>query len=387
VSLAQKNDHLTQLINEANDRLKIQNIGFRIDCDGLFLRLRGLLPPRPNAPHKMPSQQRICPGLRATPSGVKAIEKLALKLRLSLDEGRFDWSPYIRQHLPLNDTLPTPHTVGEWVTSFEIDYFSRRRTDQQTLTTWRTEYKMVFRRLPPEARLTSDLLLQTILATPPDTKTRKRFCICLGALAKFAQVQLDTTTLKGNYNPKRVTPRQIPEDELIVEWFYKIPSPAWRWVYGMIATYGLRNHEVFRVDLEEFTHSHICTVLEGKTGGRRIWPFHIEWVEEFDLHTVNLPAVSLARSNAGLGGDVSQMFRRSAIEFPPYNLRHAWAIRTLEYGLEISLASQQMGHSQKVHSELYHHWISEKQHQRAFELLLKRADRPRPPVVNPSDRE
>lgn len=388
MSLVQKNsDEIETLISEANTRLKAQNIGIIIDCKGSFLRLRGLFPKKPGSPDTGLTSQRISLKIRATASGVKAAEKQALKIRLSLDAGDFDWSSYSSKNsiITRNYANQTPRTISEWVSLFEVDYFQRRRTDQQTLTTWRTEYGMVFKRLPSEATLTSELLLQTILATPPDTKTRKRFCICLGAIAKFAGIPLDTGQLKGNYNPKRVAPRQIPDDQVIVEWYYKIPSAPWRWVYGMIATYGLRNHEVFRLDLEAFEGSHICTVLEGKTGNRRVWPFHLEWVEEFQLHFPQLPAVNLERSNASLGGDVSQMFRRVGINFPAYNLRHAWAIRTLEYGLQVSLAAQQMGHSQQVHSELYHHWITEKQHQRAFEQLLKRSDRPRPPVVNPDN--
>ena len=58
-----------------------------------------------------------------------------------------------------------------------------------------------------------------------------------------------------------------------------------------------------------------------------------------------------------------------------------WAIRTLEFGLDISLAAQQMGHSAQVHSELYHHWISERHHQRAFELMMHRSERPDAPIV------
>ncbi|MEH2063240.1 MAG: hypothetical protein V7K50_13420 [Nostoc sp.] len=35
-----------------------------------------------------------------------------------------------------------------------------------------------------------------------------------------------------------------------------------------------------------------------------------------------------------------------------------------------------MGDSAKVHSELYHHWISHKHHQRAFDLMANNSDRP-----------
>ncbi|MDX1978257.1 MAG: hypothetical protein SFT94_11355, partial [Pseudanabaenaceae cyanobacterium bins.68] len=47
-----------------------------------------------------------------------------------------------------------------------------------------------------------------------------------------------------------LSPRDIPSDEAIAEWFGKIKNPAWRWAYGMFAIYGLRNHEIFHLELE-----------------------------------------------------------------------------------------------------------------------------------------
>jgi integrase len=77
---------------------------------------------------------------------------------------------------------------------------------------------------------------------------------------------------------------------------------------------------------------------------------------------------------------VTVWFNRHSI-FTPYNLPHCWAIRTWEFGLDISLAAQQMGHSAKVDSELYHHWISQQHHQRAFELMSGKSDRPQVPTI------
>jgi len=61
-----------------------------------------------------------------------------------------------------------------------------------------------------------------------------------------------------------------------------------------------------------------------------------------------------ARRSSDLGERLSHYFRRWAkIPFPPYDLRHCWAVRTLEFGLDVSLAAAQMGHSVQVHTELY----------------------------------
>jgi integrase len=63
----------------------------------------------------------------------------------------------------------------------------------------------------------------------------------------------------------------------------------------------------------------------------------------------------------------------------PYNLRHAWAVRTIEFDIPVELAAQQMGHSVLVHNDTYHAWISDGVHQRAFDRALQRPDRPLPP--------
>ena len=65
-------------------------------------------------------------------------------------------------------------------------------------------------------------------------------------LAKFAGIQVDLKDIKGNYKPKPVNADDVPSDDEIEAIWESIASPGWRWVYGMLATYGLRPHEVFR---------------------------------------------------------------------------------------------------------------------------------------------
>ncbi|WP_062293820.1 hypothetical protein [Nostoc piscinale] len=227
------------------------------------------------------------------------------------------------------------------------------------------------------------MLKQVILSTQPDTRTRKRFCQTLGALAKFAGIDFDPSPYAGNYSPKSRQPRDLPNDELIVEWYYKIQDVRWQWVYGILATYGLRNHEVFFLDLKALrAGNQVLSVLQGKTGYRNIWPFHPEWFDQFGLQNVKIPNINCDRANSDIGATVSQRLRRNdGIPFKVYDLRHCWAVRTLEYGIDISLAAQQMGHSLAVHSNLYHTWIQAKHHQRAFELALSKTDRPKPPKI------
>lgn len=356
-------------ISQANGRLRAGKVGVTIERIKNRLYLRGTFPSRAgDGTH----QQRLATGIHANPQGVSAAEKEARRVGALLDRGEFRWEDFARQ-----SKARTPLKVRDWIDRAERDYFSRRDRNPKSETTWAGDYLKVYRRLPAGEPLTAALLQEAIAATPPDTKTRKRACFALRKLAELAEISLDLpASMPGSYSPRRVTPRDLPTDEEIAAFFYQIPNRAWQWVYGMLAAYGLRPHEVFHLDLGDMPVIH---VLDGKTGARRVWPCYPEWVDQFDLADRQLPTIDLNRDNSKIGWSCNHGLKRYGLPFKPYDLRHCWAIRTIEFGLPIELAAQQMGHSLKVHSETYHHWISDRHHQRAFELLMQRPDRPLPP--------
>jgi len=373
---------------EANERLRAANVGITILQRNNKLYLRGVLPPKDGK--GKPKRQELATGVRASASGIRFAETEARKIGALVDCKEFSWETV--SHSVRDEVVPP--TVGEVVARFEEHYFQRRARTPQSETTWK-DYQKIFRLLPPEEPMGVEVLFKVVLATAPDTRTRQRCCMVLTRLAKFAGVDLDVKPYQGSYSPKRVTPRHLPTDEEIAHWRNQIEHPAWRWAYGMMACYGLRNHEVFLVDQDSLRDAPgIVTLLEdkptrsadgtvitlkGKTGARRVWPCYPEWWEIWRLDEVVVPEVT-ARRSSDLGERLNHYFRRWAkIPFPPYDLRHCWAVRTLEFGLDVSLAAAQMGHSVQVHTELYHHWISERHHQRAFELLMQRHDRPAAP--------
>ncbi len=398
-------------IAAANQRLKAQKARITIIRKGQLLSLRGTFPPRTGS--GKPTRGRIPLNISATPQGLKRAESKAVQIRMQIDSNTFDWADYIEVHqttgaeplptpdhkktatfdlaahdqnnLPLifdDDGIlkPQPKLVSDWIRDFEQYYFSRRARTSASLLTWKKDYLSTFRKLNPDQPLTALAIEQAVLSTPADTRVRQRCCICFNALAKFANIETDLSQWVGNYSPKRLKPRNIPDDKLITKHFYTIADPAWKWCVGMLATYGLRNHELFRVNhLSIELGNPIITVDEGKTGFRIVYPIYPEWFEQFQLQTVILPPVNCHNSNESLGHTVSQAFRRMELPFRPYDLRHAWAIRSLLFGLDVSLAAQMMGHSLRVHHDTYHHWITEGHYERAFQLLMERSDRPRPP--------
>lgn len=361
-------------LNQANGRLRAAKVGVVIEVKGNRLYLRATLPPRPGSDKAQPHQQRLALGYHANPALLSRAESEARKVGALLDCKEFAWEPYLAPQ-----ALPQV-AISDWIARFEQHYFERRARNPKTETTWKGDYWAVFRRLPLEQPLTGRLLTAAILETPPDTKTRKRFCMVLQALADFAGLDASFKAMAGTYSPKRVTPRDLPDDRTIAAWFGEIKNDAWRWAYGALAAYGLRPHEIFFLDTHDLkADGYILSVLDGKTGARRVWPCYPEWIDFFDLRSPRIPAVS-GKTNSNLGERCDQYFRRAGMPFQLYDLRHCWAIRSLEFGLDISLAAQQMGHSVQVHTDLYHHWISDRQHQRAFEALMMRRDRPLPPT-------
>ena len=70
----------------------------------------------------------------------------------------------------------------------------------------------------------------------------------------------------AGYGLHRARFRHLPSDHQILESLLRIPNPRWRLAYGLMATYGLRNHEVFFSDLSAFFFPHglLTAVLQSR---------------------------------------------------------------------------------------------------------------------------
>lgn len=275
---------------------------------------------------------------------------------------------------------PAAPTIDTVVTQFEAAYFQRRQRTAKSETTWNDDYWAVYKHLQQDQPITEQILVDAILEIKPDSKQRKRYCMALKALSRHVGINLNTKPYAGNYSPSKVTPRDIPSDELIVEWRNKIRNEAWQWVYGMIATFGLRPHATLHV--VDFRGEIIEIGDDTKTGSRKVWACYPEWIYEWNLHNICVPKITY-KNNKEIGMKFNGYLNDNVhLPFEPYDIRHARAIRTLEFGWTDSLAAQQMGHSVQVHTDLYHAWINETHHQRTYDLLMQRPNRPKPPRIN-----
>ena len=358
-----------ELLSEANSRLKAGRLGVAISPVRGMLYLRATLPPKPSSKKDTPYQQRVALGVRFNPAGIKRAEAEAHKLAHEVAMGQFDWENW--QRSPKSQRAGSAQTVADWVKAFEKDYFARRERNPKSETTWDKDYRLPLLRLPQHRRLTPDLLIETITGTEtwkPDSRSRQRACDTFGRFARFAGIQVDLKPYRGNYSPKAVDPRNLPSDDQIIEVINSLKDERWQFLVMLMATYGLRDHEVFHLDLSTLKEPPgVCTVLDGKTGWRQVWPYAPEWWEKFELHRRDTLPNLTARRNSDYGVRISQYFKRRNLPFAPYDLRHAWAGRSAIYGLDPAIAAKMMGHDLGVHTRVYHQFISKASLQAAWE--------------------
>jgi len=374
-------------INQTNLRLKAAQMGFQIERRGQKLGLRGMLPPRPGSLRLKPSQQRLSLGLPATPAGLKQAEQTVKVIAAQLIQNTFDWRNYADgAGWGRLDQLG----LTQQIHAFQQHFFtesSRLSHPASVKTTWESAYIPYLRKLEAIAQANPQLsfievLYATVRATEDHSRSRQICCTTLGAFAAFLKVELpiDLKTFWGNYGASQTQARALPSDELIAATWEAIPNAGWQFVYAVMATYGLRNHEVFFCDFSALMQGQpdatIRVLNTTKTGTHDVWPFYPAWVEHFNLRSIQLPTIQTDLTQTTLqriGQRVTSQFRRYGLPFSPYNLRHAWAVRTIHFGLPDTVAARMMGHSVAVHTRTYHQWLTHRDQQQAVETALSRS--------------
>ncbi len=385
---------LDKQLVQVNQRLKSAKLGLQIERRGDRLNLRGTLPPRPGSPKLRPYQQRVPVKLPATKTGLKQCEQTAKIIAGQLLQDIFDWRDYLG---PTAGLRMGGADLSAQIDAFKQHFFATRSTETSKAslqTTWEKAYVPYLRKLYTTAERHGHLSLPeaiyaTVHSTQANSRSRQICCTALGAFADFLRVELptDLKTFWGNYGNSQTQLRDLPCDEQIVEVYDSLTNPRWKYVYGMMATYGLRNHEVFFCDSpREGLRQHASADLSGypsgpeitvhettKTGRHAVWPFYPEWVERFDLLNGEPPKINTDLTTTTLqrvGQQVTTQFRRYKIPFSPYDLRHAWAVRTLLMGLPDAVAAKMMGHSVQVHNRTYHRWMTHRDQQAAVQTAL-----------------
>ena len=386
---------------QANQALAQAGVSLRIELRGQRLGLRGPLPcRRGSGRHPV---QRISLGLPADTAGLELARERLKEVLRQLQQGRFAWSAWgVQQAQP-----PSPSPSTSWfptatqpaagdllgLAAFEAAFFAdprRRRNPAGCRTTWSSAYLPYLRRLAAVAAerdlpLGLPLLEMALESYAASSRSRQQCGTALAALARHFELDLpdNWSERAAGYGLHAAQFRRLPGDPQILLWAEQIPNPAWRLAYGLMATYGLRNHEVFFCDLSALAPGgdRVIRVLPtSKTGEHQVWPFQPDWVEHFGLEQLGgsqppLPAVATDLRQTTLqqvGRRVAEQFRRYELPITPYDLRHAWAVRTIHIGLPDTVAARMMGHSVAIHTRTYHHWITRRDQQQAVDAALAR---------------
>ncbi len=337
-------------IQAANEKLKAVSNPVRIRRNGNYLVLRAVVPKKSGEGAGV-KQRDLSLGIAATRAGLKRAVVAAKALEVELNERAFDWGKYDRRQPP----EPEIETVAQMIERFK-PFKMRRGKRTCSEDTWEKHWLAVYKQLPQDEPLNPLSIAAVLQASGENSRSREQRIEKLQALCRFAELAFDFDLYVGNYEPE---PRDIPPDSLILQWRELIPNPAWRWAYGIMATFGARPHEVFFCEMIE---PDVLQIHKGKTGPRISAAIRPEWVDLWGLQDkpelpIKLPVER--EDFKACGATVGQQYRRYGVPFEPYDLRHAWAIRaSVVEKLPVSTAADFMGHSAALHTKTYHRWLS-----------------------------
>jgi len=379
-------------INNVNDKFATQGSKLRIEKRGEKLNIRGSLPSKEDKNNF--KIQRISLGLKADISGLEEAKKKLQLINLQLELNQFDWINWIVK--PNRKELKDDFEFPDRLYQFEEFFFRESKSEYLSSTrktTWRSSYKPYLKRVlniyyEYESEDLEKIFQKTLESYKEGSRSRKQCATSLSVLAKFLEVKLpeDWKLNSKGYGLNKAGFRDLPTDEVIEKIWAQIPNKSWKFVFGLMATYGLRNHEVFFCDLSSLTSfgDKIVRVLPTtKTGEHQVWPFHPEWVEKFELSKLgenpellpniinDLKITTLQK----IGKKITDQFKRYSLKIKPYDLRHAWAVRTIFYDLPDTVAARMMGHSVSLHTQTYHHWITKRDQQQAVNNALLKVKR------------
>ena len=376
--------HEIDLINE---NFALNGYKLKIEKRGEKLNIRGSLPDKKDL--NINKVQRISLGLNADFLGLEEAKKKLQLINLQLELKQFNWNNWT-----IDTRMQTENNKEDLIKKtkqFEESFFKEPKNEflsSTRKTTWKSSYMPYIKRMISIYKNEgnenlSNIFLNTLNSYKEGSRSRKQCGTTLNVFAKFIEHTLpeEWKLMSRGYGLKRASFRQLPNDSQIEELWREIPNQSWKFVFALMATYGLRNHEVFFSDLSALKDNEdkIIRVLNStKTGEHQVWPFHPKWVEKFELYKLGENPELLPNINRDLkittlqniGKKITDQFNRYKLKIKPYDLRHAWAVRTIFYDLPDTVAARMMGHSVSLHTQTYHHWITKRDQQKAVNNAL-----------------
>lgn len=301
-------------------------------------------------------QTRIALRLDDTPINRRTAAKQLQTLERQLATGAFEWAYWLDEQ-----------TSGiTWREAINRLYRAKVVLGRTGESTWQVNYLGRLRQIPPTSACTTASMAAALQRYDRGSCSYKELFYLLRHVARLAAVPFPEVPLP-TYNQAALV--AVPTDAQIIAWVEAAPNPS-AWYWGMMATYGLRPHEIEGAALIDRDY---CQVQEAsKTGFRTVVPLPREWVGRFALHDRRLRP-GLAQRPDAVSKWLSKELRKLALPWRPYALRHAYAARLWSTGgsrLDIYTAARLMGHSPLQHTRTYRAHIQPHQVAEAAERAL-----------------
>ncbi|MBH8573787.1 site-specific integrase [Nostocaceae cyanobacterium CENA369] len=374
-------------LEKINLRLKSAKTKVTVRESNGSLQLRATLPIKPGDRDKNGTgrkQYNLSLNIPANLDGLKTAEEEAYELGKLIARKTFEWNDkYLGNEIIKKDFK----TMGELLNKFEDEYFKTHKRTTKSEHTFFYYFSRTKRFTNPQDLATSENLTSAIEKIDKEWAKYN----AARAISAFCQAfKIDIDLSQYSKMPEKNS-RNIPTDGEIFEGISKFEEylnnrgnqvnpdvkdswQLWRWAYGMLAVFGLRPRELFikpdidwwlseeNVDLTWKVHK------DCKTGERQALPLHKQWILDFDLRNpkyLEMLATAISKKDntnhaeiTTLIQRVSWWFRKIGLDFKPYDLRHAWAIRAHILGIPIKAAADNLGHSVQVHTQTYQRWFS-----------------------------
>jgi integrase len=346
---------------------KLNKIKLRIKGNKIYLR--GTFPAKPND-GLLPKQYELSTKLNADDYGIKIAFARAQDMESKLILDKFKWDDYIEA----GEMGEKP--ISKWIEEFETNYWLTHDFTPNRYITLKNNYLQYFKHLPLDKQLNQKIIEPLLAESLPSSAKRKTSLIAYKALLNFAKINHNLDKFKSSYKPK--IKREIPTDKEIEDIVESIPKEM-QWSFAMLATYGLRIHELAKIDINKIKQEpHVIYVAEEtKTKSRAVYPVPPQWVNKWSLWNKHLPENVKEKDlpNCFFGNYMACRFRYMAYrysnrqKFSQYFFRDAYAIRCNLYGIDSSIASKWMGHSLTVHFNSYLKYFDEIHHQKTWDKM------------------
>ncbi len=254
--------HLDRLVREANDRLnQIGKRGKRakIVAKKNSLSLQFSFKDGKGKPQKNPGLG----GITVSAKGIEEAEKIAQLVTGQLVAGIFTWDWF--NSLIGRDTGEKTEmlTCKEMVEQYKKYYFKQRENNKNPKSSWYNECGNLEKNLCKiDKPLSLSSIRQVIDSTGNNTDARRKLLNGLVGFLKYfdnTEYKKVIKDYKTNNKPKPKA-KNVPTDKQIEKiyktgfeppkkankkWLYRYPQ--WQFLYGLLATYGLRIHEAWNI--------------------------------------------------------------------------------------------------------------------------------------------